>query len=630
MAAAQQLDGRRVWVRHQFELLQRISKQREEDKYTDFTLKSKGKEFRVHRNVLAACSPYFDTLFQTNMMEQQSGTATLNFTSAEVMEELLAYMYSGSLRVQEDMVEELLKTADHLLMVEVKDLCIQYLLEQLDVSNCLAMKALAEVYKADNLLKAANETIRKNVHTVIKREETLDIPLHSVQELLADDLLQVAKEEELFGFLVAWTKRDLPERKDHFPSLFAHIRVTDIPKRYLEEYVKTEELVTESEECQKYIAKETSSSEEESSQQLNARSGKMEEVVMVTGGVSRSPGNEEGTTEMLCYLPRQDTWCQLCPLNYAVTFNAIAALNGKVYVAGGRLWPENRVTSFVSCYSVVENSWTRVRNMSAKRANFALVPCNGCLYAIGGKSERIFLGGSIGEVPVTTVERYNEANHTWSYISSMTKVCSDVEAVATNDHIYLTFGKDQNGTNIAGNGQLPYYNVKTNVWGKVSATCPVSMSRGMDDENQILVSFLRDSKIHFLGLVDGESATDGFYQYYDIAADQWTAVTIDWPGNSPGIFLPRNISLYTPVHNGNIFICCTLDNENIGVHSEKTYYRGHMLTLKDKLLHLERTYTTTGVSSIRPAPTSSACHLDIPQKHLRAFAKDVTMSVSLL
>ncbi|XP_078698612.1 kelch-like protein 11 [Branchiostoma floridae x Branchiostoma belcheri] len=623
--AAEQLGGRRVWnIRHEFELLQRISHQREEDKYTDFTLKSKGKEFRVHRNVLAACSPYFDTLFQTNMVEQQSGTATLNFTSAEVLEELLAYMYSGALRIQEDTVEELLKTADHLLMTEVKELCIQYLLEQLDVSNCLAMKALAQVYKSDNLLQAANETIRKNVHAVIKREETLDIPLDSVQDLLADDLLQVAKEEELFGFLVAWTKCDLPARKDHFPTLFTNIRFTDIPKAYLEEFVKTEQLVMDSEECQKYISTQTSSEEESSSGRLNARSGKMEEVVMVTGGVNRLPGNEDGTTEMLCYLPRQDTWCQLCPLNYAVTFNAIAALNGKVYVAGGRLWPENRVTSFVSCFSVVENSWTRVRNMNAKRANFALVPCGGCLYAIGGKSERMFLGGSIGEVPVTTVERYNEANHTWSYIPSMNKVCSDVEAVATNDHIYLTFGKDGNGTNIAGNGQLPYYNVKTNVWGKLSATCPVSMNRGTDDENQVMVSYLRDSKIHFLGVLDSESSSfEGFYQYYDIAADQWTAVTISWPE-----IILRGKTLYTPVHNGSIFICSAPF-----VHSStdnfKTYYRGHMLTLKDKLKSLESTRTTMGVSSVRPAPTSSVCHLDIPQKHLSAFAKDVTMSVTV-
>ena len=72
------------------ELMKRLNMQREEDYLCDITLVAKdGKEFKAHRNVLSAASPFFAKLLQSDMKEKKEGVARFEEISAPILEGVL-------------------------------------------------------------------------------------------------------------------------------------------------------------------------------------------------------------------------------------------------------------------------------------------------------------------------------------------------------------------------------------------------------------------------------------------------------------------------------------------------------------------------------------------------------------
>ena len=69
------------------ELMKRLNMQRRQDCLCDITLVAKeGKEFKAHRNVLSAVSPFFAKLFQSEMKEKEEGIIRFEEISASILE----------------------------------------------------------------------------------------------------------------------------------------------------------------------------------------------------------------------------------------------------------------------------------------------------------------------------------------------------------------------------------------------------------------------------------------------------------------------------------------------------------------------------------------------------------------
>lgn len=78
---------------------------------------------------------------------------------------------------------------------------------------------------------------------------------------------------------------------------------------------------------------------------------------------------------------------------------AIAAMNGKIYVAGGKR--TGVVLNVVECYDPIANVWTTKCPMTHAREDFALVESSGAMYAIGSKKY---------------IERYDSDQNKWTVV----------------------------------------------------------------------------------------------------------------------------------------------------------------------------------------------------------------------
>ncbi|KAK3749549.1 hypothetical protein QZH41_007289 [Actinostola sp. cb2023] len=190
------------------------------------------------------------------MRERQDNTIQIKDLSTQVMEDILTYLYSGSVILTESNAIELTVAADYMFLHKLKQMGTEFVSQNLTAANCLGVISIAEKYDFQDLRDHAQCYTLENFATVAQAEEFEKL---SVEQLLAviscDDL--VAKEVEVYEAVVRWTNFQIDERKKHFDALFGRVRLIFLPRCYILDVVKEEELVADSkrEEFRKYLEK---------------------------------------------------------------------------------------------------------------------------------------------------------------------------------------------------------------------------------------------------------------------------------------------------------------------------------------------------------------------------------------
>ena len=146
---------------HCREITQRLDILRTYESLCDVTIVAKGKEFKAHKAVLAAASPFFLTLLISDMKEskEQLIKIELQEATAAVMEDVLKYVYTGKILVTEERAHNLIATADYLLLPGLKSTAGNFQGEVLTVENCIFNYYFAEKYQCVELKEKSRQII---------------------------------------------------------------------------------------------------------------------------------------------------------------------------------------------------------------------------------------------------------------------------------------------------------------------------------------------------------------------------------------------------------------------------------------------------------------------------------------
>lgn len=111
---------------HSSYLLQQLQEQRIQGLLCDCMLVVKGVSFKAHKNVLAAFSSYFRSLFQ-NSPSQKNDVFNLVIQDVSGIGQILDYMYTSHLDINQDNVQALLGIAQCLQVPNVQNMCNTFL-----------------------------------------------------------------------------------------------------------------------------------------------------------------------------------------------------------------------------------------------------------------------------------------------------------------------------------------------------------------------------------------------------------------------------------------------------------------------------------------------------------------------
>jgi len=155
------------------------------------------------------------------------------------------------------------------------------------------------------------------------------------------------------------------------------------------------------------------------------------------------------------YDPAANKWTARAPMPTRRGGGAVAVVDGKIYVAGGR--PPGGADFAV--YDPKADRWTTLPNLPTQRNHLAADAIDGKIYVVGGRFE-----GGFRSQRTDAVEVFDPKTNQWSKRHSMLRPRGGVNGIAANGCFHL-FGGEGNPEHPYGiYADHDYYNPITDSW----------------------------------------------------------------------------------------------------------------------------------------------------------------------
>jgi N-acetylneuraminic acid mutarotase len=198
-------------------------------------------------------------------------------------------------------------------------------------------------------------------------------------------------------------------------------------------------------------------------------------IYLFGGGAQPEPagGNWVPLDNAWEYDPAKDLWKALAPMPTARGSAVAAVVGGKIYVMGGAsVHPGAKLVSLTptgphrsvavnEMYDPVTNKWETRSPMPTARNHASVGAVNGKIYVIGGRVGSVFVNASATDI----VEEYDPSIDSWGVAKArMPSARSGVAYGTYGDKIYVAGGEYLNSQVVGAFRDLQAYDPATNSW----------------------------------------------------------------------------------------------------------------------------------------------------------------------
>ncbi|XP_078483499.1 kelch-like protein 38 isoform X1 [Ciona intestinalis] len=226
-------------------MLEQLNKQRMNNLYCDFTICIDDEEYPVHQGILAARSEYFNAMFTSKLKEGFEKRVEIKESSKQCIERILGFLYSGKIELSVENIEETIRCAALMQIPDLLQVASEYVDSIFTAENCIHFRGLGNLLYMDDLVKKADTYLLDHFRDVCRDESWNELSAEDVEMFISSEDVVVESEEVVYECMVGWVKHHLQSRKQYFPTLFKHIRLTSLRINYIEQVVRKEELLYE-------------------------------------------------------------------------------------------------------------------------------------------------------------------------------------------------------------------------------------------------------------------------------------------------------------------------------------------------------------------------------------------------
>ncbi|XP_074646021.1 gigaxonin-like [Tubulanus polymorphus] len=473
---------------HSVNVLKSLNETRKNRSLCDGIVLVSGEEVAVQKGMLAACSPYFRAVYTYDHHSVTDAAAAaeavvLDDISTQTFAQILEYIYTSVITLNEENIQDILQAADLLLLAELKSLCCEYLEQCLSSNNCLGIIDFSERYSCPRVLYKAQQYLHEHFSEVMNSEEFGQLSTSKLQTLLQENKLKVHSESTILNAIINWISGDRKQnRTDQFKHLVSNcVRISqleinriNLPRKLdwlkqtdLHKLLRDLKPKNENSSARGYCDVLVTAGGEGSSDQndcdvatveakstvrfiiphngTNARCEQWLDLpamssprighglveaggcLFVIGGRDNS-GNILNTGEK--FNPETNNWQTISPMSHARVGFGLIVVDDKIYALGGSNNMCDPVRS-VEEYSIYTNRWRSLPGMCLKRAWAAYAVVNKKIYVIGG--------GVMGQI-YESVEYFDTRDETWNTIAPMKERRFDARAVSCHGDVYVFGG----------------------------------------------------------------------------------------------------------------------------------------------------------------------------------------------
>ncbi|KAM6976655.1 kelch-like protein 3 [Aplochiton taeniatus] len=443
---------------HMRKAFQLMNELRSKNMLCDVKLVAGKIEVPAHRVVLASCSPYFCAMFTGDMSESKAEQVEIRDVDGQTLRLLVDYIYTAEIEVTEDNVQVLLPAASLLQLMDVRQVCCEFLQSQLHPTNCLGIRDFADLHTCTQLFNQSHAYAEQHFCEVMLGEEFLGLSLPQVCSLISSDKLTVSTEEKVFEAMVSWIKQDKERRLEHMPKLMEHVRLPLLSRDYLVQIVEEEALIKNNNTCKDFLIEAMKYHLLPAEQRHLIKTDRtrprtpisLPKVMIVVGG--QAP---KAIRSVECYDFQEDRWYQVADLPSRRCRAGVVFMAGRVYAVGG--FNGSLRVRTVDVYDSVRDQWTTIPSMQERRSTLGAAVLADMLYAVGG------FDGSTG---LSSVEAYSYKTNEWTVVAPMNTRRSSVGVGVVDGKLYAVGGYD--GASRQCLSTVEEYDPVTNQWGYVA------------------------------------------------------------------------------------------------------------------------------------------------------------------
>ena len=233
-------------VVHSDILLSKCAQFREQGDFIDVRLKVGDYEFAAHRIVLAAYSDYFHARFAHGVKQSNQEVIELKDENISVaaMKIVIDSMYSGEINVNDENVDKVLITADHLQVASVVEKCCKHLIQvRFDVQTYCHVIMVADQHGLKDLKEATERKMASMYKEISEKEEFLsDMNADLLSALLCREDLIAPSENFVFKSVMQWIKYRKEERLDVAAKVLGAVRLGVVDIKDVIEELDTQEM----------------------------------------------------------------------------------------------------------------------------------------------------------------------------------------------------------------------------------------------------------------------------------------------------------------------------------------------------------------------------------------------------
>ncbi|XP_062385326.1 kelch-like protein 40a [Sardina pilchardus] len=494
----------------------------ESDKFVDCVLKVKEQEFRCHRLVLAASSPYFKAMFLSNLEESKKKEIVLKDVDPSVMGMVLRYLYTSDINLTEQNVQDIFMVANMYQIPSIFSVCVSFLQSKLVLSNCLAIFRLGLLLDCPRLASDARDFICERYDLIVRDQDFHQLGPGELAAIITCDSLNVEKEEVVFESLMDWVGYDKEDRLKDLPDLLHCVRFRLMSEDYFTRKVEGHKLIKPSTELKTQLqlirdaqrgifpkpvkTQKGPEGEEEEEEEgmlpgiLNdiLRFGmfQTELILMVsdTGTIAYDPvGN-------ICYIASTSTEV---PKNHS----SLVTKENQIFVAGGLFIDEQNkeepLTSYFLQFDPVSRDWLGMPSIPDARCLFGLAEGENSIFVVGGKELKE------GEHALDSVLIYDRQSFKWGESDPLPYTVYAHGTVSHNGMVYVIGGKSESKKCLK---RVSVYDPTKFEWKELAP---------MKTPRSLFGASVHNDKIYVVTGVTDDGLTSSV-EVYDIATNKWS------------------------------------------------------------------------------------------------------------
>ncbi|XP_077283272.1 kelch-like protein 26 [Arctopsyche grandis] len=374
----------------------------------DVEVQADGQKFWYHSIVLASSSEHLNIEFTEGQKNEQIKQINIPDKNVVAVQRVFEFCYTGKIELKKDSVKDILSVANFIRLRPVIKVCFRFMLNTINLENCLSLFELGKLHSYELLETKASEFIGLHFKEVSRSANFLTLDIIILRNLIEMDNIGVNSENEIFAAVKRWIQYDNDNRKQHIESLMELVRLALLPLQYL--FNEVQPFCSGSLKCQQLILEaiqwQTIPTKRAQLSYRRTRPRFPLKTIMIAGGWN---GTTTQTIEI--YNVSTGTWKKYAETRIDRNGSGVGLMGDELMFIGGK----HDAVNIVESINLITGKKTTLQPLQNARVFPTVIGKDDKFYVFGGSST----ASLTGRIVMDSVEIWNSITKIWSYGTPM-------------------------------------------------------------------------------------------------------------------------------------------------------------------------------------------------------------------